>query len=74
MLFPKKIFLQFYHALIYHHLLHAIPYEVQPTNLSILQNKAVGIGYPGKMEFQGKPFIYQPKSHKTEQTLLIWSW
>ena len=50
------------------------PNGVLPTNLSILQNKAVGIGYPDKTEFQVKLFVYQPNSRKTEQTLPIWNW
>ena len=77
--FPKKILLQLYHALIYPHLLYAIPicgstYKSYLHKISILQNKAFGINYPDKMEFHGKPFIYQPKGLKPEQTLPIWSW
>ena len=77
--FPKKILLQLYHVLVYPHIFQAIPlwgsiYKSYLYNISILQNKAVGIDYPDKMEFQGKPFIYQPKGLKTEQTLPIWSW
>ena len=77
--FPMKILLQLYHALIYPHLLYAIPiwgsaYKSYLHKISILQKKAVWNSYPDKTEFQGKPFIYQPKGLKTEQTLPIWSW
>ena len=77
--FPNKILLQLYHALIYPHLLYAIPiwgstYKSYLHKISMLQNKVVRIGYPDKMKFRGKPFIYQLKSLKTEQTLPIWSW
>ena len=53
---PKKILLQLYHALIYPHLLYAIhkrgsTYKSYLHKISILQNKAVRIGYPHKMEF-----------------------
>ena len=77
--FPKKILFKLYHALIYPHLLYAISiwgstYKSHLHKISILQNKAVRIGYPDKMQFQGKPFMYQPKGLKTEQTLPIWSW
>ena len=48
MLFPKEILLQLYHALIYPHLLYAIPiwgstYKSYLHKISILQNKAVKI-------------------------------
>ena len=61
--FPKKIPLQLCRALIYPLLLYAIPtwgstYKSYLHKISILQNKAVGIDYLGKIEFQGKPFIY----------------
>ena len=77
--FSKKILLELYHALIYPHLLYAIPIRGSTCKsylhkISILQNKAVRIAYPDKTEFQCKPFIYQPKGLKTEQTLPIWSW
>ena len=77
--FPQKILLQLYHALIYCYLLYAIPiwgstYKSYLRKISILQNKVVRIGYPDKMEFQGKPFIYQPKDLKTEQTSPVRSW
>ena len=39
---------------------------ISPQNV-LLQNKAVRIGCPDKMEFHGKRFIYQPKGLKTEQ-------
>ena len=76
--FPKKTLLQLYHTLIYPHLLYANPiwgstYKSYLHKISILQNKAVGIDNPDKVEFQGKPFIYQPKRLKTEQTLPKWS-
>ena len=76
--FLKKKFLQLYHALIYPHLLYIIPiwgstYKSYPHKILILQNKAVRIGYQDKMEFERKPFMYQPKGLKTEQTLPIWS-
>ena len=46
--FPKEILLQLYHALIYSHLLYAIPicgstYKSYLHKISILQNKAVKI-------------------------------
>ena len=71
--FLKKIFLQLYHALIYPHLLYTIPgwgltYKTYLHKISILQNKGVRIGYPYKMEFQGKSFIYQPNGLKTNFT------
>ena len=77
--FPKKILLQLYHALIHRHLLYSIPIwgsidKSYLHKISILQNKAVRIDYPDKMEFQGKPFIHQLKGLKTGQTLSIWSW
>ena len=77
--FPKKILLQLEYALIYPYLLYTIPiwgftYKSYLHKISILQNKAVGIGCRDKMEFQSKPLIYQPKGLKTEQTLPIGSW
>ena len=77
--FPWKSLLQLYHALIYPHLLRAIPIwgstcKSYLHKTSILQNEAVRIGYLEKMEFQGKPFTYQPKGLKTEQTLPVRSW
>ena len=56
--------------MIYAHLLYAIPiwgstYKSYPLKISILQNKAVRIGYPDKIKFQGKPIIYQPKGSTT---------
>ena len=68
--FLKKILLQLYHAIIYPHFLYAIPiwcstYKSYLHKISFLQNKAVMMGYPDKMEFLGKPFIYQPKGLKS---------
>ena len=64
MLFTQENSLQLYHAVIYPHLLYAIPiwgstYKSYLHNISILQDIT---------EFQGKPFLYQPKGLKTEQT------
>ena len=58
--FPKKILLQHYHALIYPHLFYAIPiwgstYKSYLHKISMLQNKAVRIGYPYKMNSRANP-------------------
>ena len=48
------------------------PKILSPQNISSPKQSSYN-HYPDKMKFHGKPFIYQPKGLKTEQTLPIWS-
>ena len=58
--FPKKFLLQLYYALIYPHLLYAIPiwgsaYKFYLHKIAILQNKAVKIVTPTKWNSSANP-------------------